>query len=222
MVFEGALGHFAPAQGYALDADLAPAVFTVVQADRFSVQVTQDLFVVERHFTPRFSRVGKRVVGQQQALLAVQKPQPGTQQAQTPQVGRHRRELPQPAVELSVSADGAVQQSGEQCVRCLPCFAVGSGQAAERRMLLATGGVNTHKGAIFTLGVLCGAIGRLWTAEKGFPDVDSILNEAAAMTRETLAQELPAARWNTAGEGLYQKYGVRGIRGQVAERSFKI
>ena len=89
--------------------------------------------------------------------------------------------------------------------------------AAERRMLLATGGVNTHKGAIFTLGVLCGAIGRLWTAETGFPDVDSILNEAAAMTRETLAQELHAARWNTAGEGLYQKYGVRGIRGQVAD-----
>ena len=91
------------------------------------------------------------------------------------------------------------------------------GMAAERRMLLATGGVNTHKGAIFTLGVLCGAIGRLWTAETGFPDVYSILNEAAAMTRETLAQELPAARWNTAGEGLYQKYGVRGIRGQVAD-----
>ena len=91
------------------------------------------------------------------------------------------------------------------------------GMTAEREMLLATGGVNTHKGAIFTLGVLCGAIGRLWTAEDGFPDADSILKEAAAMTRETLAQELPAAHWNTAGEGLYQKYGVRGIRGQVAD-----
>ncbi|MBR4193089.1 MAG: citrate lyase holo-[Oscillospiraceae bacterium] len=91
------------------------------------------------------------------------------------------------------------------------------GKKAERDMLAATGGVNTHKGAIFTLGVLCGAIGRLWTAEEGFPSVDIILDEAAAMTRETLERELPAARWNTAGEALYQKYGVRGIRGQVAD-----
>ncbi len=91
------------------------------------------------------------------------------------------------------------------------------GKRAERDMLAATGGVNTHKGAIFTLGVLCGAIGRRWTAENGFPSVDIILNEVAAMTRETLEQELPAARWHTAGEALYRQYGARGIRGQVAD-----
>ena len=91
------------------------------------------------------------------------------------------------------------------------------GKQAERDMLAATGGVNTHKGAIFTLGVLCGAAGRLYEPETGFPDAEAILNEAAAMTRETLAQELPAANWNTAGEGLYRKYGIRGIRGQVAD-----
>lgn len=91
------------------------------------------------------------------------------------------------------------------------------GRQAERDMLAATGGVNTHKGAIFTMGVLCGAVGRLWTAENGFPDTDAILNEAAAMTRETLEKELPAAHWNTAGEEQYRKYGVRGIRGQVAD-----
>ncbi|MBR7009359.1 MAG: triphosphoribosyl-dephospho-CoA synthase CitG [Oscillospiraceae bacterium] len=91
------------------------------------------------------------------------------------------------------------------------------GKQAERDMLAATGGVNTHKGAIFTLGVLCGAIGRLWTAENGFPEPEAILDEAAAMTRETLEQELPAAHWNTAGEALFQKYGARGIRGQVAD-----
>ncbi len=91
------------------------------------------------------------------------------------------------------------------------------GKQAERDMLAATGGANTHKGAIFTLGVLCGAIGRRWTAENGFPSVDIILNEAAAMTRETLERELPAARWHTAGEALYRQYGARGIRGQVAD-----
>ena len=91
------------------------------------------------------------------------------------------------------------------------------GKQAERDMLAATGGVNTHKGAIFTLGVLCGAIGRLYEPETGLPSVDIILNEAAAMTRETLEAELPAARWNTAGEALYRQYGTRGIRGEVSD-----
>ena len=40
-----------------------------------------------------------------------------------------------------------------------------AGQGAERAMFAATGGVNTHKGAIFTLGLICGAVGRLWRAE---------------------------------------------------------
>ena len=116
--------------------------------------------------------------------------------------------------------DAHVEEQDRACP-CLPAETFAAlrplGKNAERRMLAATGGVNTHKGAIFTLGVLCGAIGRLWTAEAGFPDVEAILNEAAAMTRETLEKELPAANWNTAGEALYRKYGARGIRGQVAD-----
>ena len=35
------------------------------------------------------------------------------------------------------------------------------GKLAEGDMLRATAGVNTHKGAIFSMGILCGALGRL-------------------------------------------------------------
>ena len=54
------------------------------------------------------------------------------------------------------------------------------GKLAEAGMLKATGGVNTHKGAIFTLGLLCGAMGRL-DREK-WREPETLLAEVAAMT----------------------------------------
>ena len=98
----------------------------------------------------------------------------------------------------------------------------GAGIEAERVMLRATGGVNTHKGAIFTLGVVCGALGRLWRAEEPCRDVEAILRECSAMTRDAANADFAAMsahpeRAATKGQRLYLDHGMRGIRGEVAD-----
>lgn len=95
-----------------------------------------------------------------------------------------------------------------------------AGQTAERTMFAATGGVNTHKGAIFTLGLLCGAIGRLWRPESPCREPEVILAECAALAREALQADFAGLRAgsgpHTAGERLYLSRGLTGIRGEAA------
>jgi holo-ACP synthase/triphosphoribosyl-dephospho-CoA synthase len=86
-----------------------------------------------------------------------------------------------------------------------------SGIRAENAMLESTGGVNTHKGAIFTLGILCGCIGRLSTYE-----ISAILAEAALMGKAA-EEDFALATGDTAGERLYLQRKLRGIRGEVAD-----
>ena len=93
------------------------------------------------------------------------------------------------------------------------------GKQAERSMLEATNGVNTHKGAIFTMGVLCAAAGRLDKEER--TDAEKVLAQCAAMCAG-LTKELEGITEEnavTAGQKLYAKYGITGIRGQ-AEAGF--
>ena len=96
-----------------------------------------------------------------------------------------------------------------------------AGLRAEKAMLAATHGVNTHKGAIFTLGTVCGAVGRLWRAEAPCRDPERIAKECAAMAKAAVAEDwaamanLPEEQL-TAGQRLYRRHGLTGIRGEVA------
>lgn len=89
-----------------------------------------------------------------------------------------------------------------------------AGLQAEQDMYAATGGVNTHKGAIFTIGILCGAAGRLWKPEGGW-DLSALLREVSAMTQKAMQLDFNRTRMETVGERLYAHSGIRGIRGEV-------
>lgn len=93
------------------------------------------------------------------------------------------------------------------------------GIEGEKRMLEVTGGVNTHKGAIFSLGILCAAAG-LGIQQMGHvPDARHLCATTAQMTTG-LTRELKTAanhmrKVKTEGERLYMEKGVLGIRGEV-------
>ncbi len=91
-----------------------------------------------------------------------------------------------------------------------------AGLRAEEDMLSATAGVNTHKGAIFTMGLLCGAAGRLWRPERPQWEERALFREVAAMTEGPMAEDLAWAGDDTAGERLYRRSGIRGVRGEAA------
>jgi holo-ACP synthase/triphosphoribosyl-dephospho-CoA synthase len=94
-------------------------------------------------------------------------------------------------------------------LRCL-------GVAAEEEMLSATGGVNTHKGLIFSLGIVCAALGYHGAP---FPSPDTVLQTAAEIASPALRIDLAGITPQNAathGEAAYAKYGVSGVRGEAA------
>lgn len=90
------------------------------------------------------------------------------------------------------------------------------GIVAEEEMFRATGGVNTHKGIIFSLGIICAALGYHGAP---FPNSDTILQTAAKISAPALhndLKEITPQNAVTHGETVYIKYGVSGIRGEAA------
>src|SRR6266404_8722352 len=81
------------------------------------------------------------------------------------------------------------------------------GRAAEKAMFFATGGANTHKGAIWILGLLVAGAAR----RGGIPQ---IVEEASAIAR-TPDRRLP--RLATHGDSVRRRFGARGARGEAED-----
>lgn len=90
------------------------------------------------------------------------------------------------------------------------------GMDAEKKMLEATGGVNTHKGAIFSMGIAAAAAARCFPKT----DPETVLGYCAQMTQGLVEQDFgKITQPETVGEKLYTQHGITGIRGQ-AEQGF--
>lgn len=95
-----------------------------------------------------------------------------------------------------------------------------TGLACEQVMFKATGGVNTHKGGIFSLGLLCAAAGRL-DKENIRLSQETLCQEVRAMCAGLVDRELIRnSQIKTKGEQLFQAYGFTGARGE-AEKGFE-
>lgn len=93
------------------------------------------------------------------------------------------------------------------------------GLRAEREMLLATGGINTHKGAIFAFSIIACAYGRLTKNHpSGAKDLLTVLKEAGRLSEETLLKELIQIKQRspaTNGERAYLLNNIEGARGEA-------
>lgn len=92
------------------------------------------------------------------------------------------------------------------------------GIKAEEKMFMATNGVNTHKGLIFSLGIISAAAGTIYRKTNNICihplEMSNLVKEITkGLTEELLSLENKSNL--TYGEKLYKKYGAKGIRGEV-------
>lgn len=111
--------------------------------------------------------------------------------------------------------EGLARRGGDEAA-CFDALRT-PGLLAEARMRGATGGVNTHKGAVFSMGVLCAALGMGYDGEGSDPD--AALLRCGRMTRARMEQELSRAAQgagDSCGEQLYRSSGIGGVRAEAA------
>lgn len=91
------------------------------------------------------------------------------------------------------------------------------GIEAEKAMRKATGDINTHKGSIFSLGILCASAGYCYHWN-GYIAMHNLIRTEQEMVRKTLTEELNTLaekEKKSHGETLYKKYGTLGARGEA-------
>lgn len=92
------------------------------------------------------------------------------------------------------------------------------GIEAEKYMFRATNEVNTHKGLIFSLGIIAASTGFLFKIKNHIYFDENEISKLVMEITKGLSSELKEAHNKeqlTYGEKLYKKYGVKGIRGEV-------
>ena len=96
------------------------------------------------------------------------------------------------------------------------------GIQAESTMLRATKGINTHKGMIFSGGILCAAAGYAISAYMSDIKSERFWAQLASVCRRMLAgllkdyEDIRLSNAKTHGETLYAQYGITGIRGEAS------
>lgn len=88
----------------------------------------------------------------------------------------------------------------------------------ERNMFAKTHGVNTHKGAIFSLALLCCGVGRLTARDENI-NINNICSEVSLICKEIIETDFtfPIGKTpQTYGEKIYLQYGITGARGEAA------
>ncbi|BEP58854.1 MULTISPECIES: triphosphoribosyl-dephospho-CoA synthase MdcB [unclassified Variovorax] len=90
------------------------------------------------------------------------------------------------------------------------------GIAAEARMLAATGGINTHRGAIFMLGLLCAAAGATQHGRAGALHPELLRDTLRRYWGDALAKRTRRAPVLPGGIAA-QQYGLRGASEEAAQ-----
>ncbi|MCW2254018.1 triphosphoribosyl-dephospho-CoA synthase [Providencia alcalifaciens] len=88
------------------------------------------------------------------------------------------------------------------------------GITCETSMFQATKGVNTHKGSIFSLGLVLTVIGRLLALNESL-STESISLAVSQMCQGITAELTQKTNTPTAGQRLYQSFGLTGARGEA-------
>lgn len=85
------------------------------------------------------------------------------------------------------------------------------GIRAEHSMMQATGGANTHKGLIFSLGILCAAAGRLGTQAADSRVLCALAGNIAAPALKDVSSDTPSH-----GQAVMARHDDPGARGEAA------